>query len=527
MVFSATGMRQAAATLIRLGIILSAAVLFANYLNGKNYSNHISKTLIKIHAESNLGVDANELSRLIVARDYPPLQQLLDRDYNVFALVITDCRSEQEVCPDQKLLFATNPKLYGRQGFRLDRLSEFPYVILRTPASTSVFDLLAPRGKQARQGEIIGRVYTISTIPTFSEDYRMWLRNPFRDNELWRKYLLTMAGSLLGGTGIWLIIELFLKIRRSEVRSAARREAELMERAATYLRQLEDNEDRIKDRERHFHLQFEAYVDRIRELEQRIQDVTQYRDISTTIIGELEAERNRQAASFREELARTEAEKLSLQTELDKYRNAPSKEKTEASRALAQAITPQFANAFEKRVFATLAASPAAGRGEWLVLPHLDVAGGKATSKVIDFVVVSKNCLVVLEVKNYWGEVTAEGETANSPWQCRDGTREPVGVKSSWGVNPYHQVREYAMSLMNLVQQRQPQWRLPVHGIVVFPESADIAALDERIGRYYRVIRSDRLVAVLENIDAEARREHAFGKRPTPAQVESLLLGRR
>ena len=37
-------------------------------------------------------------------------------------------------------------------------------------------------------------------------------------------------------------------------------------------------------------------------------------------------------------------------------------------------------------------------------------------------------------------------------------------------------------------------------------ESADVSALDERIGRYYRVARSDRIVAVLENIDAEARR---------------------
>ena len=98
---------------------------------------------------------------------------------------------------------------------------------------------------------------------------------------------------------------------------------------------------------------------------------------------------------------------------------------------------------------------------------------------------------MVLEVKNYWGKVTSEGDTANSRWQCTDGSRPTVEVKSSWGVNPYHQVREYAMSLMNLVQQRQPQWRLPVYGIVVFPETADLGALDERIGRYYRVTRSD------------------------------------
>jgi hypothetical protein len=526
MVFSAAGVRQTTVSLIRLGVILSVAVLCANYLNGKNYSDYINKTLIKVHAESNLGVDANELSRLMVARDYIPLQKLLDRNYNVFALVITDCRSEQEACPEQKLLFATNPRLYGRQGFRLDRLHEFPYVVLRTPTSTSVLDLLA-QGKPARQGEIIGRVYSISTIPTFAEDYRMWVRDPFRDNELWRRYLFTMAGSLLGGIGVWLILELFLKIRRNDLQNAVRREAELMDRAATYLHQLEDNEERIKERERHFNRQFEAYVDRIRELEQRIQDATHYRDIASAIIDELEAERNRQAVSFQEELARTETEKLSLQTELDKYRNAPSKDKTEASRALAHAINPQFANAFEKRIYSILAASPAALKGEWRILPQLDVAGGKATSKIIDFVLISKNCLVVLEVKNYWGKVDTEGDATNTRWHCTDGSRESVGITSSWGINPYHQVREYVMSLMNLVQQRQPQWRLPVYGMVVFPESADISALEEKIGRYYRVIRSDRLVVVLENIDAEARREHAVGKRPTPEQVENELLRRR
>jgi hypothetical protein len=165
-------------------------------------------------------------------------------------------------------------------------------------------------------------------------------------------------------------------------------------------------------------------------------------------------------------------------------------------------------------------------KGEWLVLSHLDVAGGQATSKEIDFAVVTRSCVIVLEVKNYWGRVAAEGDVTNTRWLCQDGSREAVVVKSSWGINPYHQVREYSMSLMNLLQ-RQPQWRLPVYGIVVFPETADLSSIDERIGRFYRITRSDRLVAVLENIDAEARREHAFGKRPAPAEIGNLLRGRR
>lgn len=520
--------RQLALSLVRLLIVAYGAVLCANYLNGKNFADHISKTLIKIHADANLGVDAAELARLLQNREYLSLQKLLDRNYNVYALVITDCKTLQEQCPEQKLLFATNPQFYGTPSYRIDRLGEFPHVVLRAPAATSVLDLLSPRGtQQTARGEIIGRVYSISTIPTFAEDYRRWIRDPFRDNELWRRYLVTMVSALLAGGGIWLIVELFLKIRRGEQRSAARREAELMASVASYLRQLEENEAQIKEREQHFFRQFEAYVERIREMEERLQDVTQYRDISARIISELEDERNRQAAGFREELARTEAEKQSLQQELARYRAATPKEKVEASRTLAQAITPQFANGFEKRVFTVLSSSPAVVKGERLVLPHLDMAGAQATSKELDFVVVTRSCVMVLEVKNYWGRVTAEGDVVNSRWFCTDGSREPVEVRSSWGVNPYHQVREYAMSVMNLLQQRQPQWRLPVYGLVVFPESADLAAMDERLGRYYRLVRSDRLLAVLDAVDAEARREHAFGKRPAPAEIENVLRGRR
>lgn len=520
-------MRKPAFSILRLVILLYAAFLFAHYLNSKNYSDYINKTLIKIHAAANVGVDANELARLLETRDYIPLQKLLDRNYNIYALIITDCKTMQDRCDGQKILFATNPRLYGKQSFRLDHLIEFPYVLLRAPRNTSVIDLLAPQKRRTtQQAEIIGRVYSISTIPTFAEDYHMWGQSPFRDNELWRRYLVTLAISLLGGAGIWLIIELFLKIRRTDLLNAAKREAELMESADTYLRQLEENEERIKERERNFLQQFEAYVVRIRELEQRIQDVAHYREISGTIIAEMEEERNRQSAHFREELERTETEKLSLKNELERYRAATRKEKDEASRSLAQAIVPQFANSFEKQIFMSLTGSPAALKKEWLILPNLDVAGGKATSKVLDFAIVTRNCVMVIEAKNYWGHVTAEGDTANTRWHCADGSRAAVDVRSSWGVNPYQQVREYTMSLMNLLQ-RQPQWRLPVYGVVVFPATADLSAIDEQIGRFYRVTRSDHFIATLENIDAEARREHSFGKRPAPTEIVNVLLDRR
>ena len=144
---SPTLIRQTGYSLARLTVLIVAAVLFANYLNARNYTDYFNKTLVKVHAEPNLGVDAGELARLMAGRDYIQLQQQLDRNYNVYALVITDCRTEQESCPGQSILFATNPRLYGKQGFKTERLGEYPYVVLRAPApSASVLDLLAPQG---------------------------------------------------------------------------------------------------------------------------------------------------------------------------------------------------------------------------------------------------------------------------------------------------------------------------------------------------------------------------------------------
>ncbi len=101
----------------------------------------------------------------------------------------------------------------------------------------------------------------------------------------------------------------------------------------------------------------------------------------------------------------------------------------------------------------------------------------------------------------------------------------PLVVKSAWGQNPYHQVREYSMSLLHLVQVSQ--WHVPVFGVVVFPDNADISRIDERIGKYYRVTTVSRLVGLLDQTEAEARRENAYTKRPTPEQIRDVIRGKK
>ena len=60
-----------------------------------------------------------------------------------------------------------------------------------------------------------------------------------------------------------------------------------------------------------------------------------------------------------------------------------------------------------------------------------------------------------------------------------------------------------------------------------FPEIADISKLESKIGKFYRITTIDHLLAVLEQIEAEARRDNAFSKRPTPEQIENLIRGKK
>jgi hypothetical protein len=97
-------------------------------------------------------------------------------------------------------------------------------------------------------------------------------------------------------------------------------------------------------------------------------------------------------------------------------------------------------------------------------------------------------------------------------------------VKSTWGDNPYHQVHEYTMSVMHLVQRSS--WQLPVFGVIVFPDDADTSRLTERIGKFYRVTSLSKLVTVLEQVIVECRRNDPYAKRPTVEQVENIIRGK-
>lgn len=517
-------LKQLAYSGIRLIIIIYLAVLTGNYLNSRNFSDYLGKTMIKVHAEARMGFDANLLSRLILERNYPLLQEQLDRNSSIFALVITDCKSAQDICSGERILFQTNPALIPNKAVLPQDLANYPYIILRRQSS-SILQLLqkkVPGG--GRSGEIIGRVYSISTIPSFKEDYRQWLADPFGDKELWRRYLETMAACLAGGFAVWLMLELFLKIRRIEVRNARQREAVLMRDVDTYLSQLDEKSRQIEGQQQLSNSQFATYIGRIRELEQRLQDVGEHRQVAEQIIRDLEEDNLRRASELKEQLERTRAEKEQLRTEVERYKRSVGRDRVEASKALSSAIGTRTGAAFEQQVIDSIVGSDKGKSGEWRIVTNFDVSGGQRGSRFTDCIVISKECLMIVEAKGYYGTIEAEGSVENSTWICRGSNNRTVEIKGEGGDNPYHQVHDYVVNLMNLVKKRLPQ--LPVFGVIVFPEKSDIGGLNSKIGRYYRVTTTDKILSVLGQMEAEARRSHPFSKRPSTAEIEDVMRGK-
>lgn len=516
-------------------VLLILSVMFGTYLNQKNYNEYYSKTLLRLHTDTKISAMTEDLPQriafLLMQGDAANLQKLLDSNYALLGLVITDCTAETKECPEQRILYSTNPKLIPDIAVTPAELSEYPYTLLRkpSPAELKSLEQTSPgiqRLLTSPKEEVIGRLYSISTIPSsFPTDYRAWLKHPFRDKSPWKEYRRTMAACLLAGFLVSVVIELFLKLRRMERQGAAQRERVLISNADSYLHQLEEKEAQIKEQEERIDRQFGVYIGRIKELEQKLRLDAVHQQETEAIISELEAEKEEQTLKFREQLEKTNQERLSLREELERFKRAAQKDKEEASRALESVIGAQFANSFERNVFERLGKCAKSRAGHWIPLAHFDVAVGRGGSQFVDSILISRECLVVVEAKNYLGTIAPDGDAENAGWLCLDRENRSVAIRSNWGKNPYHQVREYTMNLMRLVQGRG-SWNMPVYGVVVFPEGADVSRTGERIGKYYRVTTGDRLVVVLENIEAEARRENAHTRRPSPRQVENLLRGR-
>lgn len=179
---------------------------------------------------------------------------------------------------------------------------------------------------------------------------------------------------------------------------------------------------------------------------------------------------------------------------------------------------------FEQRVFKALTNTKMSTEGDWHIRYNFDANPDGRSSKFTDCLVISRYCIVVIEVKNYVGKLYTYGDVKNDKWMCENQSGRQVPV-NSMSVNPYHQLQSYCSEVRNLVAKRS-NLKIPVYGIVVFPEKADISELGEDLGVYYRVSTMDNMVSTIENIENVLNHRRADKPVYAPDKILDILLGR-
>lgn len=189
-----------------------------------------------------------KLSYALQKRDYVELQRTLDSNYGLFGMVITNCKTIDIECSNQKILYVTESTSRWRQQLKIQDLPQYPYDLLRDPpplVTEGGFENSRDQtwnsankgdtGKNNR-GEIIGRVYYIRGIPPeFLGDYSDWFKelptSLLSDRGAHRYYSLTVSLFLSSGLVAWGFIEWISSQKRLQKRLAQQEEQRLLREA--------------------------------------------------------------------------------------------------------------------------------------------------------------------------------------------------------------------------------------------------------------------------------------------------------
>jgi hypothetical protein len=522
------------AILLRFAVLASIATIAAYPVFKHTYVTYFNRTVIKLHT-LNISQLAAELTKTfsyhLEVEDLISLQQELNAQFGLFGFVITDCTQLEQACPEQKILFTSSNELPWKKYPAEKDLDGHPFSILQGAAPLVPDRFVRGRYVQEVDAEgnvvgrqVLGRLYLISNLPhDFDEDFLNWLTQPFRDVGPHRIYLQTLGAFLLGALLISLSLELFLAKRRLKLKLARLRTEELRTKADSYMKQMEDKSQLLQEQQEYAMEQFAAYAARIKELESRLKDDNELQSLAEDIIVELEDASRQQRQQYEAAQEQAQQELQQLQSRLVEYEQAAAQKKEELGRQLETAFRPLFTNPFEQRVYDALATSPRAASGEWRIIPNFNVGIRKNFSQFTDCLVVTTDGVIVIEAKNYPGAIVADGDPENSKWFYHNPKRREI--RCPWGLNPFHQINHYCMSVLTLMNTRG-RWKMPVFGVIVFPNQADLGFMGETMGSFYHLATIGKLVEKVEQLLIESRRSLPVGRRPTVQQVEDMLRGR-
>lgn len=520
-------------SILRFLLVLCVGVLLSTPLYRDAFSTYYNREVIRLHTLDVKGLAkrlADRFAYLMEIDDFVTLQRELNENFGTFGLIITDCVIPSGPCPSERVLFSSSPALPWKR-------QPAPDDLLRT-ASVPLYGAVLLEPSRFQRGafvqfldetgeligrRILGRLYLFSNIPqSFSEDFTTWVRSPFRDVGPHRIYLKISLSLLLLSAGVWFSLELYLMNRRLQLELARRRSDELRLTADSYLKQLEEKDSLISELETYSLEQFESYAEKIRDLERRVRDGSEFQSIAEELITELEEEKQKQSERYTQELTAVRQEMDLLRKKLVEYEQATEARKKELDQEIEEAFRPIFANPFEKKVFDTLADSPRAKGGDWKVIPTFNVAVGKNFSQFVDALVITPSAIIVVEAKRYPGMIVADGDIENTRWYYHNPSRREI--RCMWGLNPYHQINQYCMSVLTLINTRCRQ-KLPVFGILVFPDTADLSRLGT-LGAFYHAIRIQDLVATVSELEERGRRgQPPTGRKLSVDEIEGMLTG--
>jgi hypothetical protein len=196
-----------------------------------------------------------KLSHVILKDNKVEIQRTLNSNYGLFGIVVTDCRTLDLKCPEQKIIYLSDSNRSWRTKVNSSQLTDAPYNLLRDPPPliaeggySEPKNLKWETNKQVNSGKIIGRVYYLRNwTPTFTEDYGRWLGDIFNNSGTNRPYLLAAIAFISSGLFAWLIVwwlmERLLQQRKDYCQQNLQ---EKQQQESQYLREKENQQEQIE-----------------------------------------------------------------------------------------------------------------------------------------------------------------------------------------------------------------------------------------------------------------------------------------
>ncbi|MTF37523.1 sensor histidine kinase [Cyanobacterium aponinum] len=192
-------------------VAVIGATLLLNYANYKRYYSSIF-TIQTVDFNILSHVLSTKLSILLADNNKREINKVINSNYGLFGLVITDCKTDKPDCPGQQVLFSTYSKY---QSYASADLNNFTFDLLRNPPPLKVEQFYPKSTAKKREstgqqnsGNIIGRVYYIRRkFPSFLIAQWSWLKNPFSFSSVNPLYNLTFAVMAIGGVTLYLLVE--------------------------------------------------------------------------------------------------------------------------------------------------------------------------------------------------------------------------------------------------------------------------------------------------------------------------------